>query len=308
MPAQSNSDRTQERFATLAYVAAMLIFGTLGIFINEAKLDSVTIVFFRCLFGAAALAMYCCWKRMLIPANFQRKNVLLAVVSGVLMVSMWVAFFEAIQRIGISVATVVFHVQPFLVLLIGTLALGERITLDKFNWICVGFVGLLLATGVQASGLSLDTSYVIGLACTLFAALLYAGVTLITKSMKGMRPHLTALIHCSVGVLMLSFLTSWPKTGIGAAQWGWLIGLGVIHTALGYVLVYGALPRMKSASIAVLTFIYPAAAVAFDFLVYGHTLGILQFSGLILILLAGAGVNLDWRWKRIYTRRMNLPD
>lgn len=305
MPIQSISDRTQERFAMLAYIVAMLIFGTLGIFITESQLDSVTIVFFRCLFGAVALTVYCYWKRMLTRANFQRKNVLLAVASGVLMVSMWVAFFEAIRRIGISVATVVFHVQPFLVLLIGALALGERITLDKFNWICIGFVGLLLATGLHVSGILLDKGYVIGLACTLFAALLYAGVTLITKSMKGMRPHLIALIHCSVGVLMLSFLVSWPKTGIGVAQWGWLIGLGLIHTALGYVLVYGALPRMKSASIAVLTFIYPAAAVAFDFLVYGHALSILQFSGLILILLAGAGVNLDWSWKHIYMRRMS---
>lgn len=307
MAALSNSSSAQERFAMIAYIAAMLIFGTLGIFINEARLDSVTIVFFRCLFGAAALTAYCYWKRMFVPVNFQKKNVWLAVISGVLMVTMWVAFFEAIQRIGISVATVVFHVQPFLVLLIGALVLGERITLDKLSWIGVGFAGLLLATGLHVSGIVLDASYTIGLACTLFAALLYAGVTLITKTMKGMRPHLTALIHCTVGVLMLAFLASWPMTGIGGAQWGWLIGLGLIHTALGYVLVYGALPRLKNASIAVLTFIYPAAAVAFDFLVYGHALSVLQFAGLALILLAGAGVNLDWHWRRIYPWRVNQP-
>jgi drug/metabolite transporter (DMT)-like permease len=259
----------------------------------------VSIVFFRCLFGALALVLYCWWQGMLKAANFARRNLILATVSGALMVGNWVAFFEAIQRVGISVATVVFHVQPFLVLLIGAMVFGERVTLAKFCWICVGFAGLVLATGLSAAGLAMDASYLFGLACTLFAALLYASATLITKGMSGMRPHLTALIHCVIGALTLSLLVSAPIAGIGAGQWGWLVGLGVIHTAFSYVLVYGALPKLKNVSIAVLAFIYPAAAVAFDFLVYGRALTVLQLCGVALILLAGAGVNLGWSWDRI---------
>ncbi|MFD2273360.1 DMT family transporter [Undibacterium arcticum] len=213
-------------------------------------------------------------------------------------------FFEAIQRVGISVATVVFHVQPFLVLLIGAVIFNERITLDKFGWIGIGFAGLLLATGLHLSGVPLDAGYTTGIACTLVAALVYAGVTLITKAITGMPAPLIALIHCAVGVLLLSFWIAWPTLAVSRVQWSWLIGLGVIHTALVYVLVYGALPKLKNASIAVLTFIYPAAAVGFDFLVYGHTLNLLQVAGLILIVLAGAGVNLNWHWRRIYAWRI----
>ncbi|MFC6521745.1 hypothetical protein ACFQAT_20560 [Undibacterium arcticum] len=77
----------------MAFIAAMLMLGTLGIFVNEARLGSVTIVFFRCVFGAVALSVYCLWKRMFRRANFQVRNVWLAVVSGVLMVVNWVAFF-----------------------------------------------------------------------------------------------------------------------------------------------------------------------------------------------------------------------
>jgi drug/metabolite transporter (DMT)-like permease len=186
------------------------------------------------------------------------------------------------------------------VLLMGAVIFGERLSLDKFIWIGIGFAGLLLATGLRMSGMSLDTGYAIGIACTLAAALVYAGVTLIAKSIQGMRPHLIALIHCWLGVLLLAPWITWPSSGIGHAQWGWLIGLGVIHTALVYVLVYGALPRLRNASIAVLTFVYPAAAVGFDFLVYGHQLSLFQFAGLILIVLAGLGVNLNWRWRRTY--------
>lgn len=308
MTDRSSSSHSQGRYAMMAYIAAMLTLGSLGIFVNEARLDSVTIVFFRCLFGAVALAVYCLWKGMFVRENFSVKNVRLAIISGLLMLVNWVAFFEAIQRVGISVATVVFHVQPFLVLLIGAAVFGERISFDKLGWIGIGFVGLLLATGLQMSGLQADASYAIGIVCTLGAALVYAGVTLITKSIQGMRPHLIALIHCMVGVSLLAAWIDWPALcagSVGQMQWAWLIGLGVIHTAVVYVLLYGALPRLGNASIAVLTFIYPAAAVGFDFLVYGHTLGVLQVAGLVLIVLAGVGVNLNWQWRRVYVWRVD---
>ncbi len=305
MAAQSSSLSPQERGGTIAYIAAMLMLGTLGVFVEEARLDSVTIVFFRCAFGALALALYCGWKGFFARVNFQARNVWLAVLSGLMMVGQWVAFFESILRVGISVATIVFHVQPFLVLLLGALVLREKISLDKFFWICVGFCGLVLAAGLHFGGMAMSGGYVIGIACTLLGAFLYAGVMLTTKAMRGMLPHLTALIHCLVGTLILSFWVSLPGLHLGAAQWGWLAGLGTIHTALVYVLVYGALPKVRTASIAVLTFIYPAAAVGFDFLVYGHALNLWQAGGLVLIVLAGLGVNLNWHWRRLFAARVS---
>ncbi len=86
MTSRSTASHAQERGAMTAFIAAMLMLGTLGIFVNEARLDSVTIVFFRCAFGAAALFAYCLWQRMFRRANFQLKNVGLALASGVLLV------------------------------------------------------------------------------------------------------------------------------------------------------------------------------------------------------------------------------
>jgi len=297
---QPSDSIRQGRHALITYVTAMLLLGTLGIFIKEARLSSAAIVFFRCLFGAMALATHCAWKGLFRRGNFPLRGVLLAIVSGTLMVVNWVAFSESVQRIGISVATVVFHVQPFLLVLIGALALGEKLSDDKLVWLGVGFGGLLLATGLGMDSLlgspASGSGYALGVACTLAAALAYAGVALVTKSIKGMPPTLIALIHCLTGVILLPIWIDWPALAITRTQWPWLVGMGVIHTALVYALVYAALPKLRNASIAVLTFIYPAAAVGFDFLFYGHALQVLQLAGLVLILLAGAGVNLNWRW------------
>jgi drug/metabolite transporter (DMT)-like permease len=64
---------------------------------------------------------------------------------------------------------------------------------------------------------------------------------------------------------------------------------------MAYVMIYGATPRMETAAIAVLTFIYPAAAVCWDYVVYGHLISAWQVAGFALIVLASLGVNLDWR-------------
>ena len=284
------------RSATLAYIAAMLMLASLGIFIHEAGLDAVTTVFFRCLFAAIALALYCAYKGMFVAANFSRKNLGLAVFGGVLMVVNWVTFFAAIQRIGISVTTIVFHVQPFIVLLLGAVLFREKIATNKLAWICLGFAGLVLACGLQVSGVNMSEQYLTGLLLTLTGACSYAGVTLITRAMRNMPPHLIALIHCLVGLVLLASLITIPVDGIRMQQWAWLVGLGLMPTALAYVLIYGALPKMPTSAIAVLTFIYPATAVGVDYLVYGQRISPAQMAGLMLIVLASLGVNLNWSW------------
>ena len=47
------------RRATLQFVVARLILGSLGIFATRAQLNARTIVFYRCLFGAIAMGIYC---------------------------------------------------------------------------------------------------------------------------------------------------------------------------------------------------------------------------------------------------------
>ncbi len=287
---------TGMRHPVLTYILAMLMLSTLGIYVQEAGLDPITTVFFRCAIGAVALATYCAWKRMFTRANLQPRAMRLAAFSGLLMVVNWVTFFEAIRRIGIAVATIVFHVQPFMVLLLGALVLREKLAANKLAWVALGFGGLALACGVRFDE-PMDRNYLLGIASTLTGALAYAGVTLTTKSMRGTPPHLTALVHCMTGALLLGAFSSIPADGLSAAQWGWLATLGLVPTAMAYVLIYGATPRMETAAIAVLTFVYPAAAVCWDYLVYGHLIGAWQVAGFALIVLASLGVNLNWGWR-----------
>jgi drug/metabolite transporter (DMT)-like permease len=269
---------------------AGVLLGTLGVFVQEAQMDSLSVVFWRCLIGALALALVlafsgpAAWK---LPST---RALVLAALTGVLMVGNWVLFFEAIKRTGIAVATISFHVQPVLVLLLGAAFFGASLKLRDLGWVLVALAGLALAIGLSDAHIDLTRNYLVGIASSLAGALLYAWVTLIARSLKNVGPYLLTLIQCAVGVPLLALLGPATPGGIGSAQWGWLLGLGLIHTCLVYVLIYDAMPRLATPLVAMLLFVYPASAVIVDFFVYGKLISFLQGLGFAAILIAGLAV------------------
>jgi hypothetical protein len=107
----------ESRRSTLQFVVATVILGSLGIFATQARLDARTIVFYRCLFGAIAMGIYCLFLGLF--RAIPKQDFLLACGTGFLMLGNWVFFFEGILRVGVTVATIVYQVQPFIVLIAG---------------------------------------------------------------------------------------------------------------------------------------------------------------------------------------------
>lgn len=279
----------------LQLTAAMVLSGTLGVFVVESGVSSFTVVFFRCLFGALALAAYCLLRGLLRHHGFTRRTLALAVLGGVCIVFNWVLLFSAYGRTSISVATVVYHTQPFYVVLLGLLLFKERLDRHQAGWILLAFAGVLLVADLGSADGPDGAGYLLGVGQALLAALLYAFATVIAQHLKSVRPELTALVQATVGIPLLLPFAHFAQTAHLGARWGWLVGLGVIHTCLMYILLYASYQKLPTARIAVLSFVYPAVAICVDFLVYGHRITPLQALGVPLIAAAGLGVNLGWR-------------
>ena len=64
----------------------------------------------------------------------------------------------------------------------------------------------------------------------------------------------------------------------------------MIHTGLAYVVLYAGMARLSTSRIALLQFVYPAAAVIVDWLVYGRALSAVQLVGVGLMAVALLGV------------------
>ncbi|MBJ6126625.1 EamA family transporter [Microvirga sp. BT325] len=279
----------------LEMIAAMALSGTIGYFVVESGQSVWNVAFFRCLFGALSLLAYCWAKGLLTPWRFSARTLGLALLSGVAIVLNWVLLFSSYEHASISIATAVYNTQPFFLILLGTILFGERPTPDTLGFIALAFAGLLMVTQIEAGGLSLTGGYGIGLVQALGAAFLYAVASVIVKQLKGIPPHLIALVQAMLGTLMLLPLADFSALPAASTQWGYLVALGVVHTGIMYILLYAALQKLPTPIIAVLSFTYPAVAILVDYLAYGRELSLGQWSGIGLILLGSAGVNLKWR-------------
>lgn len=285
------------RRGSLEMVAAMLISGTIGWFVLMSGQPVLEVVFWRCVFGAGTLLLICAGMGLLKPGVLTRTTFVLAVVSGVAIVGNWVLLFASYSRASIAIGTAVYNVQPFMLVGLAALFLGERVTLAKLAWLSVAFVGMLAIVSAHGSGQATGDEYLSGIALALGAAFLYAVAALIIKRLTGTPPHLIALVQVSTGALLLA---PWAHTGALPGELpalGSLITLGIVHTGLMYVLLYSAIQRLPTAVTGALSFIYPIAAILVDWVAFDHRLAALQWLGVGLILLAAAGMQQGW-WFR----------
>ena len=106
--------------------AAMTISGTIGLFVVLSQQPLANVVFWRCAIGAATLLAICATLGLLRPGTITMRQFALAALGGVAIVSNWLFLFAAYPLASISIATAVYNTQPFMLVALGVLVVGER--------------------------------------------------------------------------------------------------------------------------------------------------------------------------------------
>jgi len=278
------------RRGTREMTVAMAVSGTIGWFVMQSHQPVLDVVFWRCAFGAATLLLVCAALGMLRHLTWRIAG--LAALGGAAIVANWLLLFAAYPRASISVATAVYNTQPFMLLGLGALLFRERITVQKLAWLGLAFGGTLLLVGATPDQ---GSDYVTGILMALGAAFFYALAAIVAKYLAGTPPHLIALIQVVAGMLMMAPFVHWQALPRDSSTWALLASVGVIHTGLVYILLYGAIQKLPTHLTGALSFIYPVTAIAVDYAAFGHRLAPGQLAGATLILLSAAGMTLGWK-------------
>ncbi|RWO59578.1 DMT family transporter [Mesorhizobium sp.] len=283
---------------TVEMTAAMVILGTIGWFVVMSGEPIMDVVFWRCAFGAITLLIICAALGLL-RGRLSLRIVAISALGGAAIVVNWLLLFSSFSRASISIATAVYNTQPFMLVGFGALFFSERLTLTKAAWLGIAFAGMLLI--VQGSpdagsdaGSDVGTDYFIGIAMALGAAFFWAVAAIVTKKLKGTPPHLIALIQVCVGIVILAPFANLSHLPADVWSWSMLATLGVVHTGLMYILMYGAIQKLPTYLQGSLSFIYPVVAILVDVVAFGHRLHPAQMVGGAAILVAAAGMNLGW--------------
>lgn len=276
-------------------IAAMLISGTIGYFVVVSELPILNVVWFRSLLGAGTLLVICWMLGFLKRENFTKRVLILGGISGVTVVTNWVLLFSAFSKASITIATVTYHTQPFMLVALGAIFLSEKVTLSKLMWLAVAFVGMIFVVTARMGGEAGGTDYLLGVAMSLGAAFLYAVTVILVKQLKGTPPHLVALMHVTVGSIMLAPLANWAIQPETATQWTSVLALGILCTTIMYIIMYDAFQKLTTSLTGALSFVYPVAAIAVDYFAFDRQLTAGQWIGSAAILFAACAMTLGWK-------------
>ncbi len=281
---------TEQGRGAAEMTAAMVVLGTIGWCVIQSHQPVMDIVFWRCAFGAVTLAIICSALGLFRQLTWRTAGI--AALGGIAIVANWLLLFAAFPRATISVATAAYNTQPFMLLGLGAVVFRERITPAKLAWLALAFGGTLLL--IEAKPGDHGSDYFSGIAMALAAAFFYALAAIAAKQLKGTPPHLIALIQVTVGLVLLAPFAHWHALPSTPTAWALLATLGIVHTGLVYILLYGAIQKLPTNLTGALSFIYPVVAIAVDYLAFGHRLQWGQMIGAVLILTAAAGMTLGW--------------
>lgn len=270
---------------------SMTLSGTIGLLVLTSGQSAWSVVWFRCLFGAIALLTWLTLQRGWKPMN--GKALLWLLAGAMALIMNWLFLFSSYRLSGIAVATVVYHVQPFFLILLTTLIQGEPLHRHKIPWLVLALLGVTLTAGLQWGG-SLKEGMLQGVAMALTAAFLYAVATLATRKLKGIAPAQIAGLQLLLGVPLLTPWANFSIASFTPTVWASLLTLGLVHTGLMYNLMYAAFQRLSAQRIAALSFIYPLVAIAMDLFGFQVIFSGTQILGISLILLAMVAHQRDW--------------
>ncbi|MBI0579355.1 EamA family transporter [Neobacillus cucumis] len=272
----------------LKIITAMLIWGSLGIFVKNINLSSSEIALLRGIIGSIFLIFFLVIAKQKPSIQAVKMNLMLLIFSGAAIGFNWILLFQSYRYTTVSNATLSYYFAPVFVMALSPFVLKERLTPAKVGCIITAMIGLFLVVNIGGDDSGENYHHVTGILYGLSAAALYASVVLINKFIKNLSGFETTFVQLLVASIVLFpyvFLKDHLDfSGITSNSIVFIIIIGIIHTGIAYFLYFTSIKELKGQRIAVLSYIDPISAVIFAAIFLGEGMGLMQMVGGILIL------------------------
>jgi len=276
--------------ATLSYVTALCIYGTIGWAVHYIDLPSEVVVLLRGLIGVAFIALVTRIAKGRIDTAAIRSNFGWLAASGIFLGLNWVFLFAAFRATTVAVATLFNYMAPIILIVIAPIVLREPRSMKKLACAAVALIGVVFVSGLPESGFEGVNALGIGLA--LAGAMCFVGVVLCNKRMGRVAAFERAMMQlafASLAALPFVLVNNWGATfSPNTLTIVLVIVLGVVHTGVAYCLYFYAFDKLSAQTIAVLGYVEPGVSVLVSAFALGEPLTILGWIGAVLIIGAAA--------------------
>jgi len=286
------------------FIAMCLIWGIPYLLIKVAVSDisPVTLVFFRTTFGAL----------LLLPLAAARGS-----LSSLLPHWRWIVAYTAVEvalpwflvsdaelRLSSSLTGLLIAATPFVGVILGRLTgTDDRFDARRLLGLVVGFVGVAALVGLNVSAHDLGAVGEIGLVAVCYAV----GPMIVSRRLSGVPSLgvvavslvLPAIAFAPLGLTHLPAAIPPPQVLLAIAL------LGVVCTALAFVLFFALIAEVGPVRATVITYVNPAVALALGVTLLGEPFTIGAVVGFALILV---GLSLSTRRARAASESIEKAD
>jgi drug/metabolite transporter (DMT)-like permease len=274
------------RRAWLAFAAMSLIWGVPYLLIRIAVRHGFTpgtLAFGRVALAAVVLLVLA-WRAGSLPTLKGHWGALVAyAVAEVAIPFPAIALGE--QRISSSLSAILISTMPLLVALLSFwVNRSQRPTPTRAAGLLLGFGGVVALVGIDVAGKS---SELVGAAAILVAAVGYTfGSTLVNLRLTKLDPRATMGASLGIAAIMLAPYAALdsPRTTPSSGAILAVIALGLLCTALAFVIFTVLIAEAGTSRASVITYINPLVAVILGVALLGEHLGPGAIAGLVLIL------------------------
>ena len=270
----------------LRLLAAMALFGTIGLFRRAIPLGSATIAMVRGFIGAGFLLLV----RLLRKENFSLADTRgcrgILLLSGFCLGANWILLFEAYRYTTVAVATLCYYMAPIFMILTAPFLFREALTVRKGLCVAAAFCGMVLVSGVlNPGGAASDYR---GILMGLGAAVLYAAVVILNKKTESVSVENRTTVQLLVsGMLLLPYVLLTERISAEALRPSVLLLVlivGIVHTGLAYSLYFGSIRGLPAQTVALFSYVDPVVAILLSALLLAEPFGIREGLGTVLIL------------------------
>lgn len=284
------SDQKGSRRGLSLILLAGVLWGTVGItsklLYGTSATTPLSVGFFRLAISVPVLLSACWAVQKSKMFEVARHDLLLMFLTGCMTALYQLCYLAAVERTGVAVATLItLCTAPVMVAVFSVFITRER----PSGYIMLALAGSLAGTailvGFQESrgDLSMESS---GKLLALGSAFGYAVITLTTRRLAGRyHPIQPIAISFSIGAAILLVIALakgivWQYSPLG---WGLLAYLGVIPTALAYVLFIAGMRHTTSTVASIATLVEPLTSTMLAWVIFGEHFTPLGFTGALLL-------------------------
>jgi DME family drug/metabolite transporter len=276
---------------SLLIAAAAMTWGTTGATMKlvaaVSPMSPLLVGLMRVAIAAPCLCLAALWLggQLRLPARGDRGRLL---VAGLAMGAFQACYFWGVAKTSVAIGSLIAICSgPLFITALAVLFLGERI--DGLTWaaLATGTSGAALLTlGPQGFG-PIPPSFLAGVGLALGAGLSYAVYAVLVKNVVRRVPPLSvAALTFSVAALSLLPVLVVERPGGNVRAWALLAYLGVVPTAVAYIVYLAGLRTTPVTVAGVLTLVEPLTATLLGVLFFGDRLGLIGAGGAALLVSA----------------------